>query len=68
VKRVLIISHWSPSTDQRSIEQRHWGSRITSGFSTDLSREKCWISQKVRTWGFGHTHYNCDLLPRGKTG
>ncbi|KAK8037475.1 calcineurin-like phosphoesterase [Apiospora marii] len=35
--------------------------RIASGFATDLSGEACWMSEAVRLWAFGHTHYNCDF-------
>jgi hypothetical protein len=28
---------------------------------TDPRDEKCWKSPAVRTWAFGHTHYNCDF-------
>ncbi|KAH8907739.1 hypothetical protein BR93DRAFT_926755 [Coniochaeta sp. PMI_546] len=59
---IVIFSHWSPSLDPRAIDPRHAGSRITSAFSTDLSGEKCFTSDKVKIWAFGHTHYNCDFL------
>ena len=59
--KVIIFSHWSPSTDPKSLDPRHIGSPITSGFSTDLSREKCFTSGNVKLWAFGHTHYNCDF-------
>lgn len=59
--KIIIFSHWSPTLDARAIDPRHVGSRITSGFSTDLSKEKCFASGNVRLWVFGHTHYNCDF-------
>ncbi|KND87545.1 Uncharacterized protein TOPH_07816 [Tolypocladium ophioglossoides CBS 100239] len=59
--RIMIFTHWSPSQDARAAEPRHAGSPITSGFSTDLSDEACFKSNRVKFWAFGHTHYNCDF-------
>ncbi|KAI4150218.1 MAG: hypothetical protein LQ340_004214 [Diploschistes diacapsis] len=58
---IIIFSHWSPSLDVRAIEPRHAGSPIMSAFSTDLSDEVCFKSDRVKVWAFGHTHYNCDF-------
>jgi hypothetical protein len=59
--RIAIFSHWSPSRDARAADPRHAGSSISSGFSTDLSGERCFMSGNVKLWAFGHTHYNCDF-------
>jgi len=59
--KIMILSHWSPSLDVHAIDPRHVGSRITRAFSTDLSDEACYKSDKVKVWAFGHTHYNCDF-------
>ena len=59
--RIIILSHWSPSQDPRTMDVKHSGSLITCGFSTDMSGEPCFQSDKVKVWAFGHTHYNCDL-------
>lgn len=59
--KIMIFSHWSPSLDVRAIDPRHAGSAISSAFSTDLSKEACFRSGKVKLWAFGHTHYNCDF-------
>lgn len=59
--RIAIFSHWSPSRDARAADPRHAGSRISPGFSTDLSGERCFGSGNVKVWAFGHTHYNCDF-------
>jgi hypothetical protein len=40
----------------------HAGSKLSSGFASDLSREECWKSENVKAWAFGHTHWNCDFL------
>lgn len=58
---VVILTHWSPSTDARSVDPRHTASPISSGFSTDLSSQPCFQNKKVKVWAFGHTHYNCDF-------
>ncbi|OAQ62047.1 Ser/Thr protein phosphatase superfamily [Pochonia chlamydosporia 170] len=58
---IMILTHWSPSRDPRAIDPKHMRSLITSGFCTDLSKEPCFVSGKVKVWAFGHTHYNCDF-------
>ncbi|TLD25481.1 hypothetical protein PspLS_05569 [Pyricularia sp. CBS 133598] len=58
---IVVLTHWSPSVDARARDARHEGSSISSGFATDLSREVCFRSAKVKVWAFGHTHYNCDF-------
>jgi hypothetical protein len=60
--QILIFTHWSPTTDERSSDPKHADSKIRSGFSTDLSNEICFLSKNVRLWAFGHTHYNCDFI------
>ncbi|KAK3316030.1 hypothetical protein B0H66DRAFT_275381 [Apodospora peruviana] len=62
VSKIVILTHWTPTRDARAVEPIHVGSRIQSAFSTDLSTEKCFRSHKVKVWGFGHTHYNCDFM------
>lgn len=59
--KIVILTHWSPTTDSRSLDARHAGSLITAGFATNLSEEHCYRSPNVRVWGFGHTHFNCDF-------
>ncbi|RMD39640.1 hypothetical protein DV735_g5479, partial [Chaetothyriales sp. CBS 134920] len=59
--KIMIFSHWSPSLDPRALDPRHAQSPITPAFSTDLSEEVCFKSDKVKVWAFGHTHYNCDF-------
>lgn len=66
--KIIIFSHWSPTRDARAMDPRHAGSRITSAFSTDLSREKCFKSDKVKLWAFGHTHHNCDFVAEREDG
>ncbi|CAK7224609.1 hypothetical protein SCUCBS95973_005576 [Sporothrix curviconia] len=59
---LLILTHWSPAIDPRTSDPRHANSTISSAFSTDLSKERCFRSPSVKAWAFGHTHYNCDVL------
>lgn len=66
--RIMIFTHWSPSDDVRAVDPRHARSSIKSAFSTDLSEEKCFQSEKVKIWAFGHTHYNCDFKVQRKEG
>jgi len=66
--RIIIFTHWSPSKNARAVDPKHATSLITSAFSTDLSEEKCFKSEKVKIWAFGHTHYNCDFIVERKDG
>ncbi|KAF2669582.1 hypothetical protein BT63DRAFT_433030 [Microthyrium microscopicum] len=61
-RRIIILTHHSPTTDPRANDPRHNDrpeNSIQSGFVTDLSKEHCWISPAVKAWAFGHTHYSC---------
>jgi hypothetical protein len=66
--KIVILTHWTPTQDPRSIEPRYFGSPVTSAFSTDLSGEKCFKSDRVKVWAFGHTHYNCDFTVEREDG
>lgn len=57
-RRVAVLTHHSPTVDARTVNPRFAGSKISSGFATDLSGEACWGSGNVVLWAFGHTHYN----------
>ena len=59
--KIMIISHWSPSLDDRALDPKHSKSTITTAFSSNLSKERCFKSDKVMVWAFGHTYYNCDF-------
>ena len=63
-RKVVILTHHSPTKDPRAVEPRHANSPISSGFCTDLSKEVCWTKDCVKLWTFGHTHYNCDFEAR----
>ncbi|RMJ23309.1 ser Thr protein phosphatase [Aspergillus sp. HF37] len=61
-RKVIILTHYCPSTDENVVAPRHRGSKLSSGFMTDLSNNLCWQSDIVTLWAFGHTHFNCDFL------
>lgn len=57
-RRVAVLTHHSPTVDARTVNPRFAGSKISSGFATDLGGEECWRAGNVVFWAFGHTHYN----------
>lgn len=61
-RKVAILTHHSPTVDNRAVEERYRNDVVLSAYSTDLSLEPCWTSQAVKLWAFGHTHYNCDFV------
>ncbi|KAI9658845.1 MAG: hypothetical protein M1831_003871 [Alyxoria varia] len=65
-RKIVILTHYSPTVDPRSINPAHRESKISSGFSTDLRAEGCWREPAVKLWAFGHTHFNCDFEADGK--
>jgi hypothetical protein len=60
-RQVIILTHYSPTHDNRSIYPKHAKSNISSVFMSDLSQEICFSSNRLRLWAFGHTHFNCDF-------
>ncbi|KAK4173189.1 Metallo-dependent phosphatase-like protein [Triangularia setosa] len=71
-RRVVIFTHHSPTVDRRANHARHelvegWEA-VSSAFRTDLSQEKCWTSDRVKLWAFGHTHFNCHFWVDGEKG
>lgn len=60
-RKIVILSHYSPTDDARTIDPKHRSSNISSGFMTELSQEICFSSERVAVWAFGHTHFNCDF-------
>lgn len=65
-RQVVILTHYSPTIDPRSIDPSRSTSNITSGFSSDLRNHACWTNPSVVLWAFGHTHFNCDFTASGK--
>jgi predicted phosphodiesterase len=61
-RKIIILTHYSPTTSPRASDPVHASSKISSGFSSDLAGEGCWRSQNVKIWVFGHTHFNCDFV------
>ncbi|KAL9081697.1 MAG: hypothetical protein Q9159_007116 [Coniocarpon cinnabarinum] len=65
---IIILTHWSPTVDDRAIDPKHANSAVKTAFMTDLSDEACFNSNNVKVWAFGHTHYNCDFMVTRKRG
>ncbi|KAI1406932.1 Ser/Thr protein phosphatase superfamily [Hypoxylon sp. FL1857] len=62
--KIIILTHYSPTLDERATDPKHSKSPIKSGFATDLSNEPCWLNDAVKFWAFGHTHFNCDFVDK----
>jgi hypothetical protein len=64
-RKIIILTHYCPTTDRRTIDPKlpTAGLNLSSGFSTDLSKQPCWKEGCVKAWAFGHTHYNCAFRP-----
>ena len=60
-RRIVVLTHYRPCTKGLAVDPKHVNSPISSGFGTDLSKQLCWMSNNVRAWVFGHTHFNCDF-------
>lgn len=57
-RRVLVATHHAPLL-QHTASSRHNDSPIKSCFATDLLGKQSFPG--VKTWVFGHTHYNTDF-------
>jgi Calcineurin-like phosphoesterase len=64
-RKVIILTHHSPTVSGIATNPANSTSQISSAFSSDLSNEICWTTLNVKIWAFGHTHFNCDFLDRG---
>ncbi|KAI1284408.1 Ser/Thr protein phosphatase superfamily [Xylaria sp. FL0933] len=60
--KIVVLTHYSPTLDERTTDPKHRDSAIRSGFATDLSNSPAWLSNNVAVWAFGHTHFNCDYV------
>ncbi|KAK0117570.1 hypothetical protein ONS95_011906 [Cadophora gregata] len=65
-RKIMILTHHSPTTSPRASDPKHGQSNISSGFASDLSDETCWTNSAVKLWAFGHTHFNTDYSENGK--
>lgn len=65
-RKIFIFTHHSPTISSLASDAAHTGSKMTSGFSSDLREEICWKYENVRVWAFGHTHFNCDFEDSGE--
>jgi len=61
-RKVMILTHHSPTNDSRAEDPLFRKSSIKSAFQTELSGETCWKNSAVKVWACGHTHYNFDFL------
>ncbi|KEY73779.1 hypothetical protein S7711_03086 [Stachybotrys chartarum IBT 7711] len=59
---IIILTHWSPTRHRDTVNPAHAMSPLTCAFATDLSLETCFVSDQVKIWAFGHSHYNCDVI------
>jgi len=59
-RRVMVLSHHSPTLLPETHDPRHRGSRISSGFATNLLPGQLEAKQ-LEVWAYGHTHYNSDI-------
>ncbi|KAJ6119676.1 hypothetical protein N7523_003956 [Penicillium sp. IBT 18751x] len=64
-RKVVVLTHYCPSTSDEVVNPLHKNSKISSGFMTDLSSEECWNGGVVKLWAFGHTHFSCDFQDAG---
>ncbi|KAI8949884.1 Ser/Thr protein phosphatase superfamily [Xylaria longipes] len=61
-RKIIALTHYSPSLDERTVDPRHRNSHIQAGFATDLTGEVCFQTPSIGLWVFGHTHFNCDFV------
>ncbi|KAF3913099.1 hypothetical protein AA313_de0201060 [Arthrobotrys entomopaga] len=64
-RKIVVLTHYCPTFDAN--DPQYEGSKLTSGFTTDMTGEVCWTSCNVAAWAFGHTHFNYDVVD-GSTG
>ncbi|KAK6349087.1 hypothetical protein TWF730_009846 [Orbilia blumenaviensis] len=62
-RKIIIFTHYCPTFD--ATNPKYKGSAISSGFTTDMTKEEFWKLENVRVWAFGHTHYNYDVVEEG---
>ncbi|PSN69595.1 hypothetical protein BS50DRAFT_608460 [Corynespora cassiicola Philippines] len=58
-REIVMLTHHCPTIKEKVIDPTHRGSLVSSGFTSDLPNEVCWIAPEVKVWAFGHTHYDC---------
>lgn len=63
-RSTVIFTHHSPTSLKQANDPRHLqnASQVQSAFVTDLSKQNCWTSPRVKIWAFGHTHFNCESV------
>lgn len=60
-REIVMLTHHSPTMHPKANRLEHLDSEISSGFVTDLKGEVCWLSETVKMWAFGHTHWSCEF-------
>jgi hypothetical protein len=63
-RKVLVMTHHSPSIAVEAGDPKHRDSNISSGFASDLVPGTEELDDGVDVWVFGHTHFNCDFMVR----
>ncbi|KZT53609.1 hypothetical protein CALCODRAFT_519956 [Calocera cornea HHB12733] len=58
-RKIIVFTHNTPTYNGTS-NPKYEGSLSGSAFSTELANKRWWRPPIV-LWGFGHTHYSCDL-------
>jgi len=64
-RRVMILTHHSPTLVPEANDPRHRNSPLTSAFCTDLVPGGQLNLQQVKVWAYGHTHFNSDVKIEG---
>jgi hypothetical protein len=47
-RKTIILTHLSPTISPKTVDPAHAQSKLSSGFSSDLSNEVCWASQNFK--------------------
>jgi hypothetical protein len=66
-REIVVFTHHSPSQLEEVNDPRHRydAAGVGSAFVTNLSEERCWLSDRVGMWGWGHTHFCFNVRERG---
>ena len=63
-RRVMVLTHHSPTLLEEAHDPRHRNSKLTSAFATDLLPEL--DTSQVKIWAYGHTHFNHPSIKVGE--
>ena len=59
--KLMVISHYSPVVNE-SLDPKYHKHTNNFMYCTDLSK---YFSDRIVTWVFGHSGYNCDIIKNG---